>query len=174
MGVVSVRLPPQLAERFDRVAASGGGRSHVLRRLVGRYLQEAGEGELVERIALQKRGRSEKLTLRLRSGELSLLEAVSLSEGFTRTGWVTALVRSRLFNRPALNPSDSEAYRLSVRELNRIGINLNQIARLMNQAAQEGVVLAPDVEVITEAREEIRKIAENLREGLRGNQASWG
>ncbi|WP_392354259.1 MobC family plasmid mobilization relaxosome protein [Brevundimonas sp. LF-1] len=137
-------------------------------------MQEAGEEELVERIALQTRGQSDKLTLRLRPGELSLLEAVSLSEGFTRTGWVTALVRSRLFNRPSLNPSDSEAYRLSVFELNRIGINLNQIARLMNQAAQEGVVLAPDVEAITEARDEIRKIALNLREVLRRNQASWG
>jgi len=173
MGVVSVRLPPELAERFGRVAASGGGQSHVLRRLISRYLQEAGEEELVERIALKTRGRSDKLTLRLRPGELSRLEAVSLSEGFTRTGWVTALVRSRLFNRPSLNPSDSEAYRLSVWELNRIGINLNQIARLMNQAAQEGVILAPDVEVITEARDEIRKIAVNLREVLRGNQKSW-
>lgn len=61
-----------------------------------------------------------------------------------------------------------------MRELNRIGINLNQIACLMNQAAQEGVVLAPDVEAITEARDEIRKIALNLREVLRGNQKSWG
>lgn len=168
-----VHLPDSLASRFDAVASVDGGRSRVLRRLVESYLAERGEAAAVEEEVSRTRGRGEKLTIRLKPDELAALAEVSKERGMPSTTWLTSLVRARLLRRPALSGDESDAYSSAHRELNRIGINLNQIARLMNAAAVEGEVLEADAQMIREACVEIRVVTQGVRDALGGNVAYW-
>lgn len=170
---LNLRVPAAIGERFAALAEADGGRSRVLRQMVEAYLAAEGEGALAEKAGLATRGRDVKLTVRLRAEELSRLEEVSREAGFLRTSWITALVRSRLLKRPALNPADAEAYRRATQELNRIGRNLNQIARAMNTAVLEGSVLKAEAHIIENARNEIRAISRDLHDALSGNRRYW-
>lgn len=168
-----VHLPDSLASRFDVAASVDGGCSRVLRQLIESYLAERGEVAAVEEEALRTRGRSEKLTIRLKPEELRALAAASKERGMPPTTWLTSIVRARLLQRPTLNEAEGHAFRSAHRELNRIGINLNQIARLMNVAAEGGVVLKADVDTINEARVEIRAITLGVRDAFWGNFSYW-
>lgn len=168
-----VHLPDSLASRFDAASSVDGGRSRVLRQLIERYLVERGEVAAVEEEALRTRGRSEKLTIRLKPEELRALAAASKERGMPPTTWLTSIVRARLLQRPTLNEAEGHAFRSAHRELNRIGINLNQIARLMNVAAEGGAVLRADVDTINEARVEIRAITLGVRDAFSGNFSYW-
>ncbi|NSX34453.1 plasmid mobilization relaxosome protein MobC [Brevundimonas vesicularis] len=168
-----VHLPDGLDGLFSAAATAEGGRSRVLRRLVERYLSERGEGAAVEDTAWQARGRGEKITLRLKPDELAALEAVSRESGVRRTTWLTAVVRARLLGRPTLKLDDGHAYMMTHRELNRIGVNLNQIARALNTAVLEGTVLNAEVASVEAARAEIRELVQGLRKAFKGNVDYW-
>lgn len=175
MAVTAVRLSDEVHTRFDAAAAAEGGRSRVLRRLVEAYVadQDAEAASLVEDLAWRERGRGEKLTIRLRPDELAALETASRERGVRRTTWVTAVVRSRLLGRPTLKLDDGHAYMMTHRELNRIGVNLNQIARALNTAALEGPVLDAEMATVEATRAEIRELIHGLREAFRGNVNYW-
>lgn len=175
MAVTAVRLPDEIHARFDAAAAADGGRSRVLRRLVESYVAAQGEGSaaMVDDLAWRTRGRGEKLTVRLRPDELAALDAASRERGVRRTTWLTAVVRARLLGRPTLSADESAAYVLTHRELNRIGVNLNQIARAMNTAVLEGSVLNAELHTIEAARSEIRELVQGVRAAFRGNVDYW-
>lgn len=59
------------------------------------------------------------------------------------------------------------------RELNRIGININQIARALNTAVMEGEVLDLEVAQLTAFAAEIRAHLSGLDEAFAGNLAYW-
>ncbi len=173
MALLIFRVPDDLAARFDALAAGEGGRSKVLRRFVERYLAEGGASDVVEDAAWATRGKSDKLTVRLKPDELAALEAVSRERGVRRTTWLTAVVRARLLGRPTLNDDDGHAYMMTHRELNRIGVNLNQIARALNTAVLEGTVLNAEVASVEAARAEIRELVQGLRRAFKGNVDYW-
>jgi len=66
-------------------------------------------------------GHPEKVTVRFRESEMRQLAEVSHLRGMTRTGWIVALVRSRLGSPVQHSPDEHAALRAIVRELNRIG-----------------------------------------------------
>ena len=59
------------------------------------------------------------------------------------------------------------------RELRRIGVNVNQIARALNTAVMEGAVLALEVAQLAAFSEEIRAHLVGVRDAFQGNLAYW-
>ena len=124
MALISLRIPDDVAARLSAVAASEGGKSALLRRLITEVLNAS-----PARFAPLPVGRPQKITVRFRESEMRQLAEVSHQRGMTRTGWIVALVRSRLGSPVQHSPEEHAALRAIVRELNRIGGNINQIAR---------------------------------------------
>jgi hypothetical protein len=91
----------------------------------------------------------------------------------TRTGWIVALVRSRLGSPVQHSPVEHDALRAIVRELNRIGGNINQIARATNTSVLQGRVVEPDLSAIQEAKFLIERELAQLRNALNGNADYW-
>nr|WP_249165041.1 MobC family plasmid mobilization relaxosome protein [Bradyrhizobium liaoningense] len=91
----------------------------------------------------------------------------------TRTGWIVALVRSRLGSPVQHSPHEHDALRAIVRELNRIGGNINQIARAANTSVLQGRAVEPDLSVIQEAKLVIERELAQLRSALHGNADYW-
>ena len=169
MDRLTVRLPPDLIRRFDAAAAGRGGRSRFLRSLIG----GAAQGALPEPVAPLVSPRDAKLSLRLTADDMALLEAEAARTGLSRTQWTVALIRRRLHERPQLSPSEAIAFVGIQRELRRIGVNVNQIARALNTAVLEGKVLDLEVAQLADFATEIRAHLVGVQDAFRGNLDYW-
>ena len=168
MALISLRIPDEVAARLSAVAASEGGKSALLRRLIVDVLNAS-----PAQIAPLPVGRPQKITVRFRESEMRQLAEVSRQRGMTRTGWIVALVRSRLGSPVQHSLEELAALRAIVRELNRIGGNINQIARAANTSVLQGRVVEPDLSAIRDARTAIDLALAQLRGALAGNADYW-
>ncbi|MEO6947414.1 MAG: plasmid mobilization relaxosome protein MobC [Nitrobacter sp.] len=168
MALISLRIPDDLAARFSALAMTEGGKSAFLRRLIGEAV-----GAPRRATAPLPIGTPQKITVRFREGEMRKLATVASERGMTRTGWIVALVRSRLASPIQHSPGEQAALRTIVRELNRIGGNINQIARAANTSALQGRAVKSDPSAIREARATIDIALAQLRGALDDNADYW-
>lgn len=169
MDRLTLRVSPDLIRRFDAAAAAQGGRSRLLRRL----MEDAAGAPLPAPMQAPSAPRSGKLTLRLGEADLRLLEVEATAMGLSRTQWSVALIRCRLHDRPQFNRPEALALIEVRRELRRIGVNINQIARALNTAVMDGVVLDLEVAQLGAFQAEIAAWVEALGEAFVGNLAYW-
>ncbi|MBB5746563.1 MobC family plasmid mobilization relaxosome protein [Brevundimonas variabilis] len=169
MDRLTLRVSPDLLRRFDAAAADQGGRSRLLRRL----MEQAAQAPFPEPVRSPPAAGSGKLTLRFGQPDLALLEAEAASTGLSRTQWTVALVRRRLHDRPQLTRHEALALIEMRRELRRIGVNVNQIARALNTAVLDGRVLDLEVAQLAAFRDEIAVWIDSLGEAFQGNLAYW-
>ena len=169
MDRLTVRLPTDLIRRFDAAAAGLGGRSRLLRRLI----EGAAQAALPELVAPSLDRLDAKLSLRLTSDDMALLELEAARTGLSRTQWTVALIRRRLHERPQLSRSEAIAFIGIQRELRRIGVNVNQIARAMNTAVLEGKVLDLEVAQLADFAVEIRAHLGGVHDAFKGNLHYW-
>ncbi|XFF02402.1 plasmid mobilization relaxosome protein MobC (plasmid) [Bradyrhizobium guangxiense] len=111
MALISLRVSDELAVEFSAFAATQGGKSALLRRLIADALAAP-----APRILAFPVGRPEKVTVRFRESEMRQLAEVSHQRGMTRTGWIVALVRSRLGSPVQHSPNEHDVLRAIVRE----------------------------------------------------------
>lgn len=169
MDRLTLRLSPDLARRFDAAAASHGGRSRLLRSL----MEGVAQAPLPVPENPPTGGKSGKLTIRLDEVDLALLEAEAARMGLSRTQWSVALIRGRLHGRPQFSRPEALAFIEVQRELRRIGVNVNQIARALNTAVMEGTVLDLETAQLAAFADEIRAHIAGLRKAFDGNLAYW-
>src|SRR5260370_38343065 len=91
MALISLRIPDEVAARLSAVAASEGGKSALLRRLIADVLNPS-----PARIAPLPVGRPQKVTVRLRENEMRPLAEISQQRGMTLAAEMTARMRPRL------------------------------------------------------------------------------
>ena len=168
MALISLRIPDDLAARFSALAVTEGGKSALLRRLITDALDARPPCAAPLPI-----GRPEKVTLRFRDSEMRQLSELAHRRGMTRTGWIVALVRSRLGSPVQHSPDEREALRAIVRELNRIGANVNQIARVANASVQQGRAVDPDFSEVREARAVVERTLAELRRAFDASANYW-
>ncbi|MBG7614650.1 plasmid mobilization relaxosome protein MobC [Brevundimonas sp. BAL450] len=165
----TLRLPPDLACRFDAAATARGGRSHYLRTI----MEAAAQAPLPSPEPGSLGAKSTKLTLRLGGEDMAMLEAEAARAGLMRTQWAVMLIRRRLHGRLQLTPPEALALIGVRRELHRIGVNINQIARALNTAVMEGAVLELEVAQLAAFATEIRCNIDGLEDAFVGNLAYW-
>lgn len=168
MALISLRIPDDVAARLSALAVSEGGKSALLRRLIREAV-----GAPTQVSAPLPVGRPQKVTVRFRESEMRQLATVACDRGMTRTGWIVALVRSRLASPVQHSQSEQAVLRAIVRELNRIGGNINQVARAANTSVLQGRAVAFDPSEISEARAIIDVALAQLRGALDGNADYW-
>ncbi|WP_304271568.1 plasmid mobilization relaxosome protein MobC [Brevundimonas naejangsanensis] len=169
MDRITLRLPPDLVRRFDAAAVARGGRSRYLRTI----MEAAAQAPLPEAEPGPPGAKSAKLTLRLSDDDMTRLEAEAAHVGLLRTQWAAALIRRRLHGRLQLTPPEALALIGVRRELYRIGVNINQIARALNTAVMEGAVLDLEIAQLGAFAAEIRGHLGEMDEAFAGNLAYW-
>lgn len=173
MPVFTFRLDDDIAQRFDAVAESAGGRSVLLRRLVMNAV-DAEEGERSGPVRRRERA-TRRFEIRLTDAEIAALDAKADALGMKRTDWVTRLVRCRLHSAAPLPLEERAAVAQAWRELNRIGINLNQATRALNASVmvESGLDVAREAARVASFRAEIRMALAGLGTALKGDLAYW-
>lgn len=169
MANFNVRVPDELAARFDAWAGAWGGRSPALRHLI----DGACAGGELGRGAAALGARPRKLTVRLTAADGAGLDAAAAEIGLTPNAWTAALVRRRLQGRPTFGLRDAVALIAVQAELRRIGVNVNQMARALNTAVLEGRVLDLQLVAVDDLRRELRAHLTAVREAFAGNLAYW-
>ncbi|MBU1376144.1 MAG: MobC family plasmid mobilization relaxosome protein [Alphaproteobacteria bacterium] len=169
MAVLSVRVPDDLAERFDSAAAKTGGRSALLHRLVREAAAKAPRGAPT---AFPARD-AMRLMVRLASADAAYVAAEAAAMALPRAAWVAALVRRHAAGAPRFSRPGELALIATHGEVRRIGVNVNQIARALNTAVLEGRVLDTELSSLDDLRRELRDHMEGLGEAFRGNLAYW-
>ncbi|MGB5085447.1 MAG: MobC family plasmid mobilization relaxosome protein [Methylocystis silviterrae] len=168
MALISLRLDDDVAARFAALAVTEGGKSALLRRLITDALDVRSPCSAPLQI-----GRPEKVTLRFRESEMRQLAEIVQRRGMTRTGWIVALVRARLGSPVQTCPDERESLRAIVRELNRIGANINQIARAANAGVQQGRESEVGLSEIREAKAVVESALTELRRIFEDNAEYW-
>ena len=172
MAFFGLRLPDDLAARFDAMAASHGGRSAHLRGLIDQALRNPQDEVLVPSPRERTTARVE---IRLTATDIERLDAAASERGLKRTEWIVALLRRRLFGKSPPPQPDRALISQSWRELNRIGINLNQAVRALNAATMvdSGLDLAREAARVASFQEEIDGQLRALGRALAGDVAYW-
>lgn len=168
MALISLRVPDDVAASFSALAATEGGKSALLRRLIEDALNASSV-----RLSSLPVGRPQKVTVRFRENEMRQLAEISHQRRMTRTGWIVALVRSRLRSPVQHSPDEHAVLRAIVRELNKIGGNINQIARAANTSVLQGRKVEPDLSAIHDTKIVIESALAQLRGALDGNADYW-
>jgi hypothetical protein len=172
MAFFGIRLSDDFAARFDAFAASRGGRSQVLRRLMAVALAEAGSAAPEDGVGTTQ-GRSEKLTLRLKAEERSALDAASAAAGMRRTEWAGACLRARLARRPQFNRDQAQALVEARQELARIGANLRELVRVVRDGDLPPEAVAGAVAQVEAVRGEVRRQLAGVRAAIEGAADYW-
>jgi hypothetical protein len=172
-GVVGVAflgfyVSDELARRFAAIAGAHGGKSALLRRMVENIVGQSGVSQAPNGV-----GRSEKVTVRFRQSELALLAEAAAARGMNRTQWISSLVRARLGFGLQLSAGERNELRTITRELNRIGGNINQLARSANIQMREGREVAIDSEVLREAAIAVREAVSEFRTAVGKSAGYW-
>lgn len=172
MAFFGLRLPDDLAARFDAMAASHGGRSALLRSLVDKAAQSP-DNDVV--VPSPRERTTARVEVRLTSSDIVRLDAAAGERGLKRTEWIVALLRRRLYGVSPPPREDRAAIAQSWRELNRIGINLNQAVRALNAATMvdSGLDLAREAARVASFQGEIDDQLKALGRALAGDTAYW-
>ena len=178
MATLTFRVPDEVATRFAAHARREGGKSAVLRRLVdeafGARQPTSTQGAHSPLPAISAAlGPSTKVTLRLRADEVAQLVALAEARGMSRTQWITSLVRSRLGVEHPQSGDERVALRAIARELNRIGGNVNQIARAANTDARSNRPVSVDVGLLADLSGAVDGVADVLRQALARSAGYW-
>jgi len=166
MPMLTLRVSDDLALQFAALAATEGGKSALIRRLL-----EGAVGAPESKRAPVAVGAPQKVTVRFRESELRQLGEMAAARGMTRTQWITSLVRSRLGAPAQQSDGEREALRTIARELNRIGGNINQIASAANRA--EMAVGAESWRVLDDARTQLAALQGELKDVLDRTSTYW-
>jgi hypothetical protein len=169
MAFLGFHLDDALSEKFASMAASEGGKSALMRRLVEHAV---GNGKAPTQRAITT-GASRKVTIRLSESELRLLATLATQRGMKRTQWIASLVRARLGFPVQQTHDERQALRAVARELNRIGGNVNQIAHAANLDRLIGRSVQIEADAIREASARIEDALAELRAALKLNADYW-
>jgi len=166
MPTLTLRVSDELALQFASLAATEGGKSALIRRLL-----EGAVGASESKRAPVAIGSPQKVTVRFRESELRQLGELASARGMTRTQWIASLVRSRLGAPAQQSDGEREALRAIARELNRIGGNINQIARTAN--AGEGGSAERAKSGLDDARVALEALQGELKDVLERTSTYW-
>jgi hypothetical protein len=138
--IVTVRLKDELVEEIDRVAAANGQtRSRWIANALTRSVL-APETDDLPTLPVQGRGHPNdyiRLTVRLNRSEIEGIDIVAAPMRLTRSEWVKRTIRWQLWDKAALlrlAPSTQTEITKVRKQIQKIGVNINQAVHAMNAA----------------------------------------
>ncbi|RYF20565.1 mobilization protein [Sphingomonas sp. PAMC 26621] len=170
MATFIVRLADDVAARFDKLAASYGGRSKALRLVIGDACNQA--KPLPE---VQPSSGRYRVEIKLNEGDAKRLEAMADERGLTRTDWIVALIQTRLNGAP-VPVVDQRQTLTDIRiQLRGIAKNVNQVVKAFHAANMEDSRLEVSREVarLAAMAESVSEQVEAIGDAMRGDLSYW-
>lgn len=168
---LSTWVSAETKQRFGFVAAQLGlTESAFLKRLVELNLQSTQAAAVTTPEHPEKAIRGARLSVRLRPDDRLLLEERAAGRGMATATYASIVLRTHLRGVAPLPELILVDLKRSVAELGAIGRNLNQIARVANQAGRVGGPSSQELHALLRACAALRDHVKGL---IRANIASW-
>ena len=147
--------------------------SHALRQVLRQALDRHATPSVPPRLRVSRRREraTARMKLNVTPSELAALRTCARLKGYQPTGWVVAMIRTKLTGEPHVGQPELAALTRSNQQLLALGRNLNQIAKVLNTSPQNRTAFR--VEVITELSRVIRAHTDKVSDVLRGTVARW-
>lgn len=166
--MVGAYVEAGLADRFKAWArGTDGGASAALRRLI---LQAVDGTEP----ALPLGATARQIGVRLKDTERVALIRAAQARQTTPANWLRSLAIVHLGRRPQWNGAEANELRAIGMEVRRIGNNLNQLARVMNEAALTGEYPLGEGQAALEGADLLKIELRRLMAIYTGNFDYWG
>lgn len=169
MATFRLRIPDDLAHRFDVLASTRGGRSNTLRNLIDRAC--TAQADPLTPIG-PARG-PVQLTLRLTKLASEALDQCAADSGLTRNAWVVALVQSRLMRTPTFIRGEEISLIAIQEDLRRMCFNINFAIRLIKESEISNISHHSNLQSLNGMRDEIRCHVDNIQKAFAGNAQYW-
>jgi len=168
---ISTHVDDDLAARFAALARGHGGKSALLRHLVG--LATDGQAKVHASPMPDPAGRAVHLSVRLSANEVAALKKAAQARAMKPSQWLRSVVRVRLGAGTQYSVSELHELRALTNQVRKIGVNLNQLTRAANEARLEHAPFAVDAKVLAATREEVARTLAALHLMARGNVRAW-
>jgi len=172
MAMFTLRLPDDLAQQFDKIAATDGGRSDVLRRMIERVC--TAQGSTLPPLPAVA-GRSDRIEIRLPSEDTQSLEMLASGQRMSRVNWIVALIQSRLRAAP-VPPIEVRNELVDIRkQLRGIAKNVNQVVKAFHAANMEEsrLEVGREVQRLASMEESVWEQVAAIGDALRGDLSYW-
>ena len=166
------RLSPELDAKFTALAASYGGKSQLMRRLVEQVTGVRGPAPGPVKPGLDSAS-SKEFRVRLTLEEHAELREQANEDALRPTQWAEMVLRARLGPGRKLSVPQMQAIDGVRRELAAIGSNLNQIARAMNVAVDGGRVTELQLLQVADLAQDLKATKRELRDAVNGMLSHW-
>jgi len=168
---IGAYVDDDLAERFSALAQTHGGKSALLRRLL--TMATEGQGESKPPELPDPAGRAVHLSVRLSQNEVAEVRKAAAARGMKPGQWLRSVVRVRLGAGTQYTAAELHQLRALTNQVRKIGVNLNQITRAVNEARLEHAPVSVDTKALEAARAEVTKTLTALHLMARGNVRAW-
>lgn len=138
--VLSLRLQgAALAELTERAQCVGKTRSRLARELIMKALAGPSPVRTVFRtVDEEEQMKPHALKLLLKESENAALMRIAVAQGVSRQQLVIGLIRMVAASEPQFTKDETQALYAATWELRKIGVNINQIAKRLNEEAKAG------------------------------------
>ncbi len=134
--VLSVRLQgAALAKLNERARSTGKTRSRFARELITRSLSAKPIYRAIDEEELRK---PHMLKVLLKESENAALARIAQAQGISRQQFVIGLIRIAAAAEPQFTNDETKTLYAATWELRKIGVNVNQIAKRLNEEAKSG------------------------------------
>jgi len=170
--MMAVRVDRSTLAAFDALAEGRGGRSALLRSMLDQAMQNVTDAPLVAARSDSAKGR---VSIRLTSAEMAVVDHRAATRGTDRAGWIKALVRRHTGLKADVDDGLRDVLAPVRMQLQRIGRNLNQAMKAGNAAmmVDSSLEIQRELRRIADMREEINEQIAALGDALRGDASYW-
>lgn len=173
MKLIGGHVEDALADRFAAVAKAHGGKSALLRRLVSMAVNGHDEGDATAPAMPVAEGRAMHLSVRLSQSEVEEVRKAATRRGMKPAQWLRSVVRVRLGGGTQYTANELHQLRALTVQVRKVGVNLNQIARSVNEARMEHAPFSVDTAALDAARAEVERTLSALHTMAQGNVRAW-
>lgn len=179
---VGIRLPEETVAAIDAEARSlGTTRSGWIAHAIAKRL----DGSLPVHASAGRPRRLKgdaQVHFRMSAEELRQVEAAAKKIGLTRTEFFIASARGRVWRDQAVikhSPETKEAFREAIRQLHAVGVNLNQVVKVLRGALTEGNdrgvghILEKLITVNVRLDDDVENVLHAMYEHLNAEQDGW-
>ena len=114
---------------------------------------------------------TERITVRMPSFLMQAAKEKGKAKGMATSRWIAALVQSNIAKNPVMADQELNNLKASIRELNAIGRNINQMARVLNESRNNTDKV--NLDTLYLLGDSLKRNLSAVRELVRASQQVW-
>ena len=174
MPVLITKVDEDLKQLFKQQTKNNGlSESELLRLIVIEAMGKAqfSESNKTDLTPDTEKSETERITVRMPSFLMQAAKEKGKAKGMATSRWIAALVQSNIAKNPVMADQELNNLKASIRELNAIGRNINQMARALNESRNNTDKV--NLDTLYLLGNSLKRNLSAVRELVRASQKVW-